>query len=131
MKFYTYVLPKNLQRIQLNKTEAIKSKWKWQKILKFQYRFKIQNIQLSRRLFTRNYFGLKVQYNFKIGICKVSKSAKICDWKTNIGWSPELLNDIFEFIEKPYSLRINSQFRPEDPSDKRKTEKYGTESFYK
>ena len=28
------------------------------------------------------------------------------------------MNGIFEFIEKPYSLRINSQFKPEDPKDK-------------
>ena len=28
------------------------------------------------------------------------------------------MNDIFEFIEKPYSLQINYQFEPEDPSDK-------------
>ena len=28
------------------------------------------------------------------------------------------MSDIFEFNEKPYFLRINSQFRPDDPSDK-------------
>ena len=44
------------------------------------------------------------------------------------------MNDIFEFIEKPYSLRINSPFKPEDPNDKiwhKKREKYGIESFPK
>ena len=30
----------------------------------------------------------------------------------------ELTNDIFKFIEKAHSLRINSQFRPEDPNYK-------------
>ena len=30
-----YFLPKALQRIQLNKTEMIESKWQWQKILSF------------------------------------------------------------------------------------------------
>ena len=39
-------------------------------------------------------------------------------FKVKIGLSPELMNDIFEFAEKPYSLRINYQFEPEDPSDK-------------
>ena len=39
-------------------------------------------------------------------------------FKVKIGLSSELMNDIFEFIEKPYSLRINSQFRSEDPNDK-------------
>ena len=38
-------------------------------------------------------------------------------FKVKIGLSPELMNDIFEFIEKPYSLQINSQFKPEDPND--------------
>ena len=28
--------------------------------------------------------------------------------------SPEIMKDIFEFIKKSYSLRINLQFRPED-----------------
>ena len=31
-------------------------------------------------------------------------------FKVKIGLSPELMNDIFEFIEKLSSLRINSQF---------------------
>ena len=38
------------------------------------------------------------------------------------------MSDIFESMEKPYSLPINSQFRPEGPNDKtwhRNTEKYG------
>ena len=39
-------------------------------------------------------------------------------FKDKISVSPELMNDILEFNEKPYSLRINSQFRPEDPNDK-------------
>ena len=45
---------------------------------------------------------------------------------------PVLMNDIFNFIEKPYSLRINSQFRPDDPNDKmqcRNIEKYDMDSF--
>ena len=44
------------------------------------------------------------------------------------------MNDTFQFIEKPYSLRINSQFRLEDPNEKiwyRNIEKYGIESFSK
>ena len=46
------------------------------------------------------------------------------------------MNDIFEYVEK-HSMRINSQFRPEDPKKKKKkkygreTEKYGIESFSK
>ena len=38
---------------------------------------------------------------------------------------------IFDFIKKPCSLRINSQFKPEDPNDKiwHKSKKYGIESF--
>ena len=28
------------------------------------------------------------------------------------------MNDIFEFIKKPYFLRINLQLKPEDPYDK-------------
>ena len=30
----------------------------------------------------------------------------------------EPVNDIFEFIKKSNSLRIDSQFRPDDPNDK-------------
>ena len=44
------------------------------------------------------------------------------------------MNGIFEVIEKTYFLRINSQFRPEDPIDKiwdGNVEKYGIESFSK
>ena len=39
-------------------------------------------------------------------------------FKVKIGLSPELMNDIFEFIEKLSSLRINSQFWPENPNEK-------------
>ena len=28
------------------------------------------------------------------------------------------MNDIFKFVEKPYPLQINTQFKPEDPNDK-------------
>ena len=58
---FTYIL----QRIQLNKTDKIKSNSQWKNILKFQYRFKIHNTQLNRRLSTRNYFGLKVQFLYQ------------------------------------------------------------------
>ena len=44
-------------------------------------------------------------------------------FKVKIGVSPEHMNNIFEFIEKPYFLLINSQFRPEDSNDKAKTMK--------
>ena len=41
--------------------------------------------------------------------------------------SPELMNDVFEFIEKPYSLRTTLHFR----SRKIRTAKYGIETpFY-
>ena len=39
-------------------------------------------------------------------------------FKVKIVLSPELMTDIFELTEIPYSLRINSLFRPEDPNDK-------------
>ena len=54
-------------------------------------------------------------------------------FKVKIGLSHELMNDIFEFIEKLSSLRINSQFWPEDPNEKiqHRTEKYGRGSFSK
>ena len=41
------------------------------------------------------------------------------------------MSDIFEFNEKPYSQRINLQFRPEDPNDKiwHEDKKYGIEFF--
>ena len=38
-------------------------------------------------------------------------------FKVKIGLSPDLMNDIFEFIEKPYSVQINLQFRPEYPNN--------------
>ena len=38
--------------------------------------------------------------------------------KVKIGWSPELINDIFKYIENPYSPQINSQFKPEYPNEK-------------
>ena len=42
------------------------------------------------------------------------------------GLSPELMNDVFDFIEKPYSLRTTSHFR----SRKIRTTKYGIETPY-
>ena len=41
------------------------------------------------------------------------------------------MSDIFEFNEKPYSLGINLQFRPEDSNDKiwHEDKKYGIEFF--
>ena len=49
----------------------------------------------------------------------MSKSENITEiFKVKIGLSPELMNDIFEFIEKLSSLRINWQFWPENPNEK-------------
>ena len=45
-------------------------------------------------------------------------------FKIKNGLSPELMNDVFEFIEKPYSLRTTSYFR----SRKIRTTKYGIET---
>ena len=45
-------------------------------------------------------------------------------FKVKNGLSPELLNDVFEFIERPYSLRTNLHFR----SRKIRTVKYGIET---
>ena len=45
-------------------------------------------------------------------------------FKVKNGLSPELMNYIFEFIEKPYSLRTTSHFR----SRKIRTTKYGIET---
>ena len=45
-------------------------------------------------------------------------------FKVKNGLSPELMNDVFEFIEKPYSLRTTSHFR----SRKIHTTKYGIET---
>ena len=46
-------------------------------------------------------------------------------FKVKNGLSPELMNDVFEFIEKPYSLRTTSHFR----SRKIGTAKYGIETL--
>ena len=45
-------------------------------------------------------------------------------FKVKNGLSPELMNDVFEVIEKPYSLRTTSHFR----SRKIRTTKYGIET---
>ena len=44
--------------------------------------------------------------------------SKIFIFKVKIGLSPELMNDILEFVEKQPSLRLNSEFRPDNPNDK-------------
>ena len=46
-------------------------------------------------------------------------------FKVKNGLSPELMNDVFEFIEKPYSLRTTSHFR----SCTIRTTKYGVETL--
>ena len=43
----------------------------------------------------------------------------------------ELMSDIFEFIEKPHSLRIDLQFRIQTTKSDMETEKYSIESFSK
>ena len=45
--------------------------------------------------------------------------------KIKNGLSPVLMNDVFDFIEKPYSLRTTSHFR----SWKIRTTKYGIETL--
>ena len=45
-------------------------------------------------------------------------------FKVKNGLSPELMNDVFEFIEKPYSQRTTLHFR----SRKIRTTKYGIET---
>ena len=45
-------------------------------------------------------------------------------FKIKNGFSPEFMNDVFEIIEKPYSLRSTSHFR----STKIRTTKYGIET---
>ena len=45
-------------------------------------------------------------------------------FKVKNGWSPELMNDVFEFIEKPCSLRTTLHFR----STKIRITKYGIET---
>ena len=45
-------------------------------------------------------------------------------FKVKNSLSPELMNDVFEFIKKPYSLRTTSHFR----SRKIRTTKYGIET---
>ena len=61
-------------------------------ILKFQHRFKIHNTQLDRSLFTQNYFGLKVQFLYQ----NLQKFL-IEIFKVKIRFSPEPMNDFFEF----------------------------------
>ena len=60
-------------------------------ILKFRHSFKIHNTQLDRSLFTRNYFGLKVQFLYQ----NLQKFL-IEIFKVKIRFSPEPMNDIFE-----------------------------------
>ena len=54
-------------------------------------------------------------------------------FKVKTGLPPELMNDIFEFIEQPYSRQTNSLLRPNDPKDKiwHKNKKYDIESLFK
>ena len=52
-------------------------------------------------------------------------------FKDKIGLLSDLISDIFDFIEKPYSLRINSQFRPENKIWHRNIKKYDIECFSK
>ena len=92
------LLPKTSQRIQFNKTEIIKNRSEWQKILKLQYRFIIHNTQLNRGLFTRNCFGVKLQFLYQnlqnIEICKKSFTEI---FQVKIGLSPELMNYVLNF----------------------------------
>ena len=47
-------------------------------------------------------------------------------FKVKNGLSPELMNDVFEFMEKPYSPRTTSHFR----SRKIRTTRYGIETSW-
>ena len=123
-----------LQTIQFNKTDKIKSNSQWKNILKLQYRFKIHNTQLNRRLSTRNYFGLKVQFLYQ-------NLQNIEIWKSFwprfsklIWWLITRTHEWYFRIPKPYSLWINSQFGTGDPNDKiwhKNIEKHSIEFFFK
>ena len=103
-----FLLSKTLQTIQLHKTEIIKLKWQWQKILKIQYRFKIHNTLLSRRIFTQKLFWPK-------STILISKSAKVStsNFKVEIGLSTDLINWLtlisFFFVNyvKPFLSTVN------------------------
>ena len=66
----------------------------WQIILKFQYRFKIQNTELKRSPFTRNYFGRKVHFLYQNLPKFVTEF-----FKCKIILSPELMSNIFELLK--------------------------------
>ena len=118
--------------IQRKKSEIINSKWQWQKICSFNIGLKY--IILNSKAIHSKLFRPR-------STISILKSAKYQNqekfvaeiFKVKIGLSPELMSDIFEFIEKPYSGGINSKFRPEFPNDKtcHKNRKYNIESFSK
>ena len=61
-------------------------------------------------------------------------SVKVKAGSVKSGLSHEFMNDIFRFIEKPYPVRINLQFRLEDPNYKicyRNIEENDMETFSK
>ena len=59
----------------------------------------MHNNQLNRKLFTRNHFGLKVQIYYQNLQKFVTEIFKV-----KIDFSPEDMNNIFEFIKRPYFL---------------------------
>ena len=86
--------------------------------MKLQYRFTTHSTHLTEGYSLETILTWK--YNFNIKICKLLKLQRFVTdiLKVKTGLSSELMNGIFELIEKPYSLQINSQFKPDDPNDK-------------
>ena len=73
------------------------------------------------------------KYNFNIKIWKYRNLQKFVAeiFIIKISLLLELTSDIFEFIEKPHSLRITSQFRIQTTKYDMETEKYSIASFSK
>ena len=82
------------------KLEIINNEWRWQKIIKFQNRLKIHK-STEQKLFTRNYFGLKVKIWYQnlqnieiwkhlwLRVSKLKLVSQLSSWLifSNLTWS--------------------------------------------
>ena len=106
--------------------KIIKSKRQWEKSLKFQYRFKVNNTQLKRRQSTRHYYGLEIQ-------CYYQNLQKI-DVFTNL-WLRFSLSKLAYYLSSRVIFsnlsKSHSQCRIQTTKYDMETEKYTIESFSK
>ena len=93
--------------------KIIKSKWQWENILKFQYRFIVHNTQLNRRQST-HYYGLKIQFSYQnLENIEIFRNLWLRFWLSKLACAHESYLQIYR-----KATLLADKFAHQDPNDK-------------